>query len=847
MIRHLLLVACVYVLTLVLVEPASAQIKGNPELKAPAPQQSTGKSSSKLSQDLKKLYEGSTPGVTRADSKAKPVPSNDALNKYMQIKGDKVLVDITVKGNTSTARADLEKMGLQVTGVFGRVISGMMPIKALPQLESAGSVKFVRPAYKPLRQSMAAGFLFSGDDKDDKKIKPVISQGDTAQRSYLARKKYHVDGKGVKVGILSDSYNNLGTADEGVKHGELPGPANPFKFKKPVQILQDLDSGGTDEGRAMAEIVHDVAPGAELAFNTANLGQAAFAQGIVNLSKAGSKVIVDDVLYYAEPFFQDGIVAQAVDQVKQKGVTYFSSAGNVSVRSYESDYRASDFAPFGPDAGTAHNFSAPSDPPRYFQPIYIPTNGTFIASFQWDQPFFSAGGAGAESDLDMFLLDAQGNIVALGASDNIASGDPAEVFGYFNSTTSTTFYLLILKFAGPDPHLLKYVSFGDALFYITTPAIPGILAPTLYGHAKAAGAIATAAAFYLETPAYGVDTPRVEFFSSEGGIPNYFDLQGNRIAPLIRKKPEITAPDGGNTSFFDPFGNGDIAEDSDTYPNFFGTSAAAPHAAGVAALMIEAQKLKTITPDQIKGVLAANAIDMDDIHNTPQFDKGFDFNTGAGFIRADAAVEDVRFPKVFIKNLSVKPVCSDNPALTRNWKITNPNPFEVEVHWFLTGFPQQGSLTVSPGDTVISTTTAYTRYGQIPNILIIDWDDNFGFPRVDIAVSNKAQCGKGKDAIAADDTDLKTVDAENEAAAKQAVAEVYPNPSASNFRLYLSLKGQESISVELFTIDGKKLAERKSNQPNGIIDIEASGYKPGLYILKLRQGEFTKIFKLIKQ
>ena len=91
---------------------------------------------------------------------------------------------------------------------------------------------------------------------------------------------------------------------------------------------------------------------------------------------------------------------------------------------------------------------------------------------------------GASSDLDIYLLDIDGNVVAGGASDNIASGDPIEVFGYGNDTESPTFFLVILKFSGPDPAHIKYVSFNDALFYLTDPAIPGILAPSLYGHAK---------------------------------------------------------------------------------------------------------------------------------------------------------------------------------------------------------------------------------------------------------------------------------------------------------------------------------------------------------------------------
>src|SRR5258708_31445447 len=112
---------------------------------------------------------------------------------------------------------------------------------------------------------------------------------------------------------------------------------------------------------------------------------------------------------------------------------YFLSEGNSNLRSYESPYRRSKWTPLGPVAGTAHNFSGPSDPPRYFQPVYIPPGGTLISSFQWDESSFSASGVGATSDFDIYLLDSQGNIVAVGAADNIASGDPIDVFGSFNN------------------------------------------------------------------------------------------------------------------------------------------------------------------------------------------------------------------------------------------------------------------------------------------------------------------------------------------------------------------------------------------------------------------------------
>ncbi len=138
-------------------------------------------------------------------------------------------------------------------------------------------------------------------------------------------------------------------------------------------------------------------------------------------------------------------------QVKKQGVTYFSSAGNSGLRSYESDFRASTVSVLGPGAGPAQNFSSPSDSARYLQPIYIPSGARLSPPFQWDQSSYSASGVGAESDLDVYLMDPQGNIVALGSSNNIVSGEPSEVFGFFNNTDNATFYLLIRKFSGPDP------------------------------------------------------------------------------------------------------------------------------------------------------------------------------------------------------------------------------------------------------------------------------------------------------------------------------------------------------------------------------------------------------------
>ena len=142
----------------------------------------------------------------------------------------------------------------------------------------------------------------------------------------------------------------------------------------------------------MAEIVHDVAPGAAIAFHTAQGGQANFAQGIIDLANAGAKVITDDILYFAEPMFQDGIIAQAVHLVKARGISYFSAAGNDGRQSYESPFRGSgQFRDLGGGPEELHDFD-PGLGVDTCQRITIPAGQSVTVALQWDQPFFWSAG-----------------------------------------------------------------------------------------------------------------------------------------------------------------------------------------------------------------------------------------------------------------------------------------------------------------------------------------------------------------------------------------------------------------------------------------------------------------------
>lgn len=563
------------------------------------------KPASKVSSDLlvlKKEYDSFT--TTKGAAKTGPFKPS---NKSAQIHQGYVTIHAAAEGNTQTLLADLKAAGMINGAAFGNMVSGKMPVGKLDKLSGLKSLRFARAAYSITNKG------------------ETTSQGDIAQRSDIARSKYNVSGKDVKIGILSDSYNSLLGAKEGVESGDLPGEKNPDGDTTEVEVLEDLPIyEGTDEGRGMAEIVHDVAPGASLAFHTAFLGQANFAQGIIDLQEAGCDLIVDDVYYLDAPFFQDGIVAQAVDYVSSKGVGYFCSAGNLGRDSYEAEFTPSDSAYiFDP----AHDFGNGD----VLQTITIPRFSTVQIVFQWSDPFYSvSGGDGAQTDLDIYLLDSLGlNPLAYSLESN-EGNDPFEYIEFTNIGLQTTFNILIEKYSGPSPAKIKYIIIGGEITEHQTNS------GTVFGHHNAQNAIAVGAAFWFLTPEYGFNPPLVEAYSSAGGVPTLFDTQGNPINE-VRQKPVFTAPDGGNTTFFGQFIS--FIGDFDEYPNFFGTSASAPHATAVAALMMEASNY-TLSTAQIVQTLQSTSLDMDD-PLLPDFQEGYDYRTGSGFIQADAAVAAV--------------------------------------------------------------------------------------------------------------------------------------------------------------------------------------------------------------
>jgi len=543
-----------------------------------------------------------------------------------------------------------------------------------------------------------------------------------------------IDGAGITVGVMSDSYDTNAAPNSAaldIASGDLPGAGNPLGNTQPVVVLEDTPAR-TDEGRAMLQIVHDLAPKARLGFATASGGQVNFANNIRALAGFASApnaqpgfkadVIVDDIIYPDEPFFQDGIIAQAVDEVAAKGVSYFSSAGNrQATQAYDSKPRivpgnSSSWAGTNLNfanvdsalyAGGFHDFNPDRDGVDIAQTIQFALGNTLV--FQWNEPFDPQ----PPTPVGPPLVSGVGTVPPNGNATFTFNGTAGQLVEIFldadNTTTGTPNPDLTFELRDPNNNLIQFVDtgtnpesltlelqingtytvvvdsflptqFGDflyrvqpvevveqvltdynLLFFLPDGTFIGALAeqnrftnrpleigtlpgttlqmviaranvpegrkrtvadriryvgfagvspqeyfsyldPVTYGHNSARGAISAAA-----YPFFAPFVP--ESFTSPGPSTIYFDKNNKRLKnPEIREKPDLAAMDGANTTFF---GN-DSAVDPDAFPNFFGTSAAAPHAAGIAALVLDAAggpgKVK---PNRMRKILQDSAFRHD--------------------------------------------------------------------------------------------------------------------------------------------------------------------------------------------------------------------------------------------
>jgi hypothetical protein len=568
-----------------------------------------------------------------------------------------VSVDAITHGDPQQLKQKLVQLGLQNASVYSNDVGGWLPVDKIDAATALSELHSIRAAMSRTRSGV------------------VTSQGDFAQHSSALRTTYStLTGSGITVGALSDSYNCYPVYAQ--NNVPASGPAGYASNGFTTTATNDLSTGDLttvnvvkdatcmdygaptqlpfgDEGRAMLQIIHDVAPGAGLAFYTAENSEADFANGIGALQSAGAKVIVDDVGYFDEPFFQDGEVTQAIDAVAAKGVAYFSAAGNDGSNAY--DNTAPSFATLSSTGATAGeyllNFDNSGATTTTSLSVDIPAlqQGYLVAVvLQWDQPYVTgaAGSPGASSHLNLCVTSTSGTDTVTDYSGNAASctganatgQDPVQILIISNpanaaaATAPETVNITVgLADGTAAPGRIKLAVEGGGLNVVIHSNYAKNA--TIQGHPGAAGAAAVGAAAFYQTPACGTTTAVLEDYSSQGGAPILFDETGTRLtAAVTRQKPNFVAPDGGNDTFLGFKDTGDTSAvaqcaNNGNYPNFFGTSAAAPHAAAIAALMFQVDS--TLTPAQIYGAMQSTAL--------PMANASPDVNTGYGFIQADTA------------------------------------------------------------------------------------------------------------------------------------------------------------------------------------------------------------------
>jgi hypothetical protein len=376
------------------------------------------------------------------------------------------------------------------------------------------------------------------------------------------------NGSGARIGIIDLGFGDLASSQA---NGELPLTGNGLT----ITDYTGSGTGGTNHGTNVAEIVHDMAPGATLYLAKINTDLELEA-ALTDMIAAGVTVINHSVAWFGAAFYDGtGPLCAITNTAENSGILWVNAAGNYRNRHYLGTFSDA-------DADGRHEFASSQNS----NSVTLSANTTYTFILNWDD-YPSTG-----VDYDLYLYsgdpDYGGTVVA--SSTNAQTGfgrnpyPPYEDIQY-TATTSATYYLVVEKAGGTTSNLpltlfSPYVNLGART-----------RASSLSQPADCASTLAIAATDAV--------TDAVAGYSSEG--------------PTVdgRNKPEISAPTNVQTSL---------------PGNFAGTSAAAPHAAGAAALLWEQHPGLTLTG--LRGALESTAHDV-------SF-SGYNLRSGYGRISLDA-------------------------------------------------------------------------------------------------------------------------------------------------------------------------------------------------------------------
>ena len=552
-----------------------------------------------------------------ARRKPRPKPTATGLASLQETdpeaKEERVMVDIRAAVTPAVLTRIRELGGTVINSVPKyQAIRAQVPLRTVEMLAALDEIRTIRPAAEARTRGQVS--TLSPTSRTRIADAPVTkkdntSEGVVAHRANSARTTHRVDGTGIGIGVISDGVRSL--ADRQAS-GDLPAR---------VTVLPGQEGRG-DEGTALLEIVHDLAPKAELYFATGNGGQARMAENIEALCEAGANVIVDDIGYTNEAAFQDGIVAQGVNAAVNDGCYFFSAGGNDgnltdgTTGVWEGDFAAgTSLIVDGATLGVRHDFGGGVEANE--------VSGFIAIVLQWADPL----GASA-NDYDLFLVNEDGDVVASSTDTQDGTQDPIEsiLLRFFDFSGLS---VVVVKFSGANRYLRVH-AFGGQLGIQT--------AGNLYGHSAAENAVSVAMVDVRTAAGPGKvfngtesvrtdnsDGPRRIFFRPDGTAITAGNFSSTGGEPL--QKPDLTAATCVSTA-------------TPGFSTFCGTSAAAPHAAAIGALMLEAAGGPgQVTLAQLRTGMTTGTAVLD-IETT-----GPDRDSGAGIVMAPGAVDAVDVTK----------------------------------------------------------------------------------------------------------------------------------------------------------------------------------------------------------
>jgi len=436
--------------------------------------------------------------------------------------GEKIRVVIEAQPGQAPAAVEAVKaLKGEVEALYGDLVQARIPLPALEQLARSPVVRFVRRPLKALPLEIVSEGL------------PLIGADDWQERLGLT-------GRGVKIAVLDIGFKGY----RSLLGSELPSQVIVKSFRSDG----DIEAGET-HGTACAEIVHDIAPEAELYlvnFET----EVEWGLAVGWLISKGVDVISHSLGWYEGPGDGTGLFSQAVDRARDNGILWVNAAGNSAKFHWSGPWQDGDgdgFLNFTPQDNT--------------NSIEVGAGEELFIFLRWDDPWEASS-----NDYDLYLLDQNHNVVA--RSENAQSGfqHPIEWITY-EAPQAGTYYIAVKNTGGDGTAGFDLFTFPGQLKYWV--AAGSILCPADSRSALAVGAV------YWSSPG------ELEDFSSQG------PTRDGRI------KPDFVAPDGVSTY---------------SSHAFFGTSAATPHIAGAAGLV--KQLHPAFTPGGVEEFLRERALDL---------------------------------------------------------------------------------------------------------------------------------------------------------------------------------------------------------------------------------------------